>query len=489
MRRLSPARASSTPSSRSAHLRLASLAIAFALSPAARAAHDTDVATAMDPDHPLEFDLDVGYSHLRRDTTITRENFQADPNNPGHQGIVLVNELQHSEVDDAMSFRAGVGIYHDLELHIIVPYSFGDTQNWGYASGTSASASTLTNNYINVSGCNGAGACSTSAAAQPIMTIPGQSKRGGFGDPTIGLAWAPLNEAREEKLKPELFPTGHSISTWVIGFDYTLPLPGNVDDPSKFGALVPGTTTSVPTTAGYTGSLLRKAHVFSPWTAYSIRYHVLNPYFSLRATLPLAVQGSAYDNCSNYQLLADVATMDCPQAQTGNGSTTNAAAIADWQGDTGYKPAFTGEFKVGTEFVVAEDPSGHQKFAFDLNAVTTWFSPARDYSMVSDALGKLTYEDEHITSIGTFGIYGRVARWLHFRVSGSLGFDTPHFLTDESIGKDLNGDGVVTISAGGPNKSVEQNPLYDFRLDQVGRRLHAELTLIWGVSGTMSLNF
>ncbi len=202
--------------------------------------------------------------------------------------------------------------------------------------------------------------------------------------------------------------------------------------------------------------------MFSPWTAYSIRYRVLNPYFSLRATLPLAVQGSAYDNCSNYQLLADVATMDCPQAQTGNGATTNAAAIADWQGDTGYKPAFTGEFKLGTEFVVAEDPSGHQKFAFDLNAVTTWFSPARDYSMVSDALGKLTYEDEHITSIGTFGIYGRVARWLHFRVSGSLGFDTPHFLTDESIGKDLNGDGVVTISRGRPQQERRAEPALRF---------------------------
>ncbi len=136
MRRLSSARAASTPSLSRALFRLASLGLLVALAPAARAAHDTDVATAMDPDHPLEFDLDVGYSHLRRDTTITRENFQADPNNPGHQGIVLVNELQHSEVDDAMNFRAGVGLYHDLELHIIVPYSFGDTQNWGYASGT-----------------------------------------------------------------------------------------------------------------------------------------------------------------------------------------------------------------------------------------------------------------------------------------------------------------------------------------------------------------
>ncbi len=447
----------------------------LALAPPARAAHETDVADAMDPGHPLEVDLDVGYTHLRRDTKITRENFQTDPNNPTTKNTVLVDELQHSQVDDQLQFRLGVGLWHDLEIHFVVPYSLGETQNWGYASDSSASLSTLTNNHINISGCNGVGACSTSAAPVPIAGVPGSSKRSGIGDPTIGVAWGPINEERESRLKPELFPPGHALATWVVGFDYTLPLPGDVDDPTKFGALNPNTGVALPTTAGYSGSLLRHAHVFSPWTAYSIRYHLLNPYFSLRADLPLAVGGAAWDNCSHEELLADVATQNC----------SNAA----WKGSTGYQPSFDGVFKVGTELVVAEDPEAQRKFAFDLNGSMTWYSPGRNYSMVTDMLGKLTYEDEHVTGLGNFGFYGRIARWLHVRVYGTLGFDTPHFLTNEDIGKDLNGDGQITISAGGPNPSLEQNPLYDFRLDQVGRRLRAEMTLIWGITGVISLNF
>ena len=457
-------------------------AILSAAAPA-RAAHDTDVATAADPDRPIEVDLDVDYTHLRSDTLITRENFQAvNPAQPnGAKSTVLVNELQHSQVDDQMALRLAIGLYHDLELHFVLPYSFGDTQNWDYATvnGTSVAAtSTLTNNTINVSGCNG-GLCGPVQSILPKSftsspTSSASTKRGGFGDPTIGLAWAVLNEERDSRLRPDLFPPGHALSTWVLGFDYTLPLPGDLDDPSKQLAAINASSTG-NAAASYTGSLLRKAHIFSPWTAWSIRYHVLNPYFSLRATLPLAVSGSAYDNCSDPALLADVATQNC-----GN---------AAWAGQTGYQPAFTGQFKLGSEFVLAEDVQEHRKIALDLNGVVTWISQARDYSMVSDLLGKLTLEDEHVTTIGTFGIYGRAARWLHFRVSGSLGFDTPHFLTNEDIGKDLNGDGKITISAGGPNKSLEQNPLYDFRLDQVGRRLHAEMSLIWGVSGTVSLNF
>jgi len=67
--------------------------------------------------------------------------------------------------------------------------------------------------------------------------------------------------------------------------------------------------------------------------------------------------------------------------------------------------------------------------------------------------------------------------------------DSAHFLTHEDIGEDKDGDGVVTISQGTGISAPDQNPNYDFRLDQPGRRLRAEASLFWGVSGTLSLNF
>jgi hypothetical protein len=453
----------------------------------ARAAHLTDVADAMDERHPVEVDLDFGYLHLKKQTKVTRENVQLDPATQ-KRGIVLVDELQHTETTDQLDFRLNVGLYHDLELHIIAPLLIGQKQEWGFATVNGASVqpvSTLQNNKINISGCNATGACD---AANPLLPTPGQSLRAGFKDPTIGLAWGPINEEREQLLKPDLFPQGHAVSTWVLGLDYTLPLPGDVDDPSKY--LVPATSTAPVAMAANAGTVshpaIRKAHVFSPWTAFSKRFKVLDPYFGVRAKLPIPVGGSSagdgsYDNCWHREQLADVASP--------SGTFLGNCAAAAWKGDTGYKPAYTGAFTFGTELIVVDDKVAQQKVAFDLHTEVTWFSPSRGYSQVADALGKLTYEEEHVQALTTLGFYGRIARWLHVRVSGTLGVDTPHFLTSESIGKDLDGDGQVQISAGATGKSPEQNPTYDFRVDQPGRRLRAEAVFIWGVSGALALNF
>lgn len=449
---------------------------------AARAAQPTDVADAMVEDHPVEVDVEVRFTHLKKDVRITRENLQTDPVTQA-RGIALVDELNHQQTVDRFDFHLAVGLYKDLEVHATVPLTLADTQSWGYAevNGTSVEAtSTLRNNRLDISGCSRAApanACDPNAAARPILPGVGQSRRAGVGDPTFGLAWAPLHEAREEHLPAGLYPPGHDIASWVVGFDYTLPLPGDPDDPSKFGfdaATTPGGA------APATRPLLRKAHVFSPWTAFSKRFKVLDPYFVLRARLPLVSRGAAAgdgasDNCWHPERLADVATANC--------------VAAAWQGQTGYQPAFTGTFTVGTELVAAETPKGDQKFALDLHVDTTWTSQGRDYSEVADALGKLTFTEEHVSFTGSLGLYGRAARWLHFRVAGTLGVDTPHLLTSEPVGKDIDGNGAIVISGGAANRSPEQNPTYDFRLDQVGRRLRAETAIVWGVSGVLSLNF
>ena len=466
------------PRTPAAFLALAAALAALLAGGPSRAAHVTDVADAMDEHHPLEVYLDFGYTHQKKTTRITRENLQADPLTK-ERGIVLVDELDHVETTDAVQFRLNIGLYHDLELHIFAPLVLQQKQEWGFATVNGLSVeplSTLKNNKLDISGCNAsAAACDPNGASRPIIPTPGQSLRSGFGDPTIGIAWGPINEEREQQLKPELFPPGKPVSTWVIGLDYTLPLPGDVDDPSKFGASSGGAT------AGATSRpVIRKSHVFSPWTAFSKKYRVLDPYLMFRATIPVVSKGAgigdgAYDNCWHPESLADVATPNC--------------GAAAWKGQGGYQPAYTGTFTLGSELVMVDDKAAQQKAAFDLRGDVTWFSPARGYSQVADALGKLTFEEEHLQLLGTLGFYGRIARWLHVRVSGMLGLDTPHFLTTESIGKDLDNDGQVTISGGAPAKSPEQNPLYDFRLDQQGRRLRAETVFIWGVSGYLALNF
>lgn len=461
-----------------AHLAVVLLALFAAASLPAFAAHVTDVADAMDEQHPLEVDLEATYLHARSETRLTRENLQADA--AGNRGIQLVDELRHVRTVDETDLRLGVGLWHDLELHFILPLVIRDVQDWDYAivNGASvASVSTLANNHIDISGCGGAGSCDQTVA-KPIVPGAGQSTRAGFRDPTIGIAWGPINEERELKLKPELFPEGKPVSTWVVGFDYTLPLPGGTaDDPSLFG--FNAAAGAVP--AAKQGNESKRAHVFTLWTAFSKRFRVLDPYVRFYASAPYVPKGSgtvgdgAYDNCWHTNLLSDVATQNC--------------ADTHWRGQTGYRPPYEGGFTVGTELVAAEDQRAQQKLAFDVRADVHYYGPGRVYSQVADLLGKLTFADEHLATEFQVGLYGRIARWLHLRVYGSLGFDTPHYLTTEAVGQDINGNGSITLSAGKTPPSLEQNPLYDFRLDQIGRRLRAETVMTLGIAGTLSLNF
>src|SRR5438105_5762248 len=426
----------------------------------AAAAQVTEVATALDEDRPLEVDIAATYLHRRVETRIRRENLQGG-------SIALVDELQHARTIDETDFRLAVGLYHDLELHVVAPFVIREAQDWDFATvgGVSVAAtSTLANNTIGVSGCAGAGTCTT---PQPIVVAPGHSQRSGFRDPTIGVAWALIDEARELRIRPDLYPPGTPVATWVIGFDYTLPLPGQIDDSSLFGlAAAAGNPISTRE--------LKRAHVFSGWTAFSKRFRRLDPYVLLRGSAAVPVKG-AFDNCANPGQLSDVAAANC--------------ASPDWQNQARYQPPWQAGLALGSELVLSEDAEQGRKIALDVRGDLTWFGPGRDYTQAADMLGKLTYAEEYVNVLGSLAVYGRLARWVQLRVSGVAGFDTAQFLTTESIGKDLNGNGSVTVSEGRGIAAPEQNPTYDFRLDQPGRRLRADNVFIWGLSGTLTLSF
>src|SRR5438132_3230072 len=307
------------------------ISLLLAALPAA-AAQVTEVATALDEARPLELDLQATYVHLRTETRIRRENLQSG-------AIQLVDELQHARTLDQTDFRLAVGLYHDLELHVLAPFVLRDAQDWDFATVGGVSVgpvSTLTNNTFDVSGCAGAGTCTTT---QPIVVVPGHSERSRFRDPTIGIAWAPIDEARELRIRPDLYPPGTPVATWVIGFDYTLPLPGQIDDPSVFGlAAAAGNTISTRE--------LKRAHVFSGWTAFSKRFRTLDPYVLLRGSAAVPVKG-AFDNCANPGQLSDVAAANC--------------ASPDWQNQARYQPPWQAGLALGSELVLSEDAEQGRK--------------------------------------------------------------------------------------------------------------------------------
>jgi len=404
------------------------------------------ITSIADPgNRPFEVSVEATYSHLRADTRITRERSTAG-------GILLGDELEHTRTLDAVELRLAAGLWRDLEVHLSAPYALRDVQEWYALAG-----GTLASNTIDVSGCAAPGSCTT---PQPIGVVPGQSTRSGFFDPTVGVAWRAIDEWKAARDRPDLFPDGPPSATWVIGLDYTVPLGGKVDDPSR--AL-----------AGSGRPEERQAHVLTAWTAFSKRLRRIEPYLKLEGSAPFAT-GKAYDNCLHPELLADVAPANCAGA---------------WKGQTGYRPPYEAALTGGAEIIAFEDRALDRRFSFDLRLGARWHGQSRGYTQVTDLLGKLTYADEYLTGTGQLAFYGRISRWFKVRVTGLVGMDSAHFLTHEDVGEDKDGNGSVTISQGSGAPAPDQNPNYDFRLDQPGRRLRAEPSLFWGVSGTLTVNF
>ena len=408
------------------------------------AAQITTVAGAGDQ-KPFGLELEATYWHLRSDATISRERTTAS-------GIVLGDELRHTRVLDALELRLAAGVWRDLEVHLFAPLALRDSQEWSALPG-----GTLAGNTINISGCGTPGLCT---AVQPIGVVPGQSGRSGFFDPTIGIAWSPINQEREPGLPPGSLPDAPAVATCTLGLDYTVPLGGRVDDPTR---VLSGT--------GHPEE--RLAHVLTAWAAFSKRFRVLEPYLKLEGSMSFAA-GKAYDNCRHPELLADVAAANC---------------AGSWKGQTGYQPAPEAAAILGTELVTYEDRARDRRFSFDARAGLRWHGPSRGYTQVTDLLGKLTHADQYLTSTAQLAFYGHISRRFQFRAMGLVGLDSAHFLTHEDVGEDKDGDGLIIISEGSGAPAPDQNPNYDFRVDPVGRRLRAEPALFWGLSGTLSLSF
>jgi len=408
------------------------------------AAQITTVAGARD-EKPFGLELEATYWHLRSDATITRERTTAS-------GILLGDELRHTRILDALELRLTAGLWRDLEVHLVAPLALRDSQEWSALPG-----GTLAGNTIDISGCALPGQCT---AVRPIGVVPGRSDRSAFFDPTIGIAWSPINQEREPTPPPGSLPDTPAAATCSLGLDYTVPLGGRVDDPTR---VLSGT--------GHPEE--RQAHVLTAWAAFSKRFRVLEPYLKLEGSVSFA-PGKAYDNCRHPELLADVATANC---------------AGSWKGQTGYQPAPEAAAILGSELVTYEDRARDRRFSFDVRAGLRWHGSSRGYTQVTDLLGKLTRADQYLTSTAQLAFYGHISRWLQFRATGLVGLDSAHFLTHEDIGQDKDGDGLIIISEGSGAPAPDQNPNYDFRLDPVGRRLRADPALFWGLSGTLSMSF
>ncbi len=415
-----------------------------------QAAEVTRVASSFDEKKPFGMFLDVGFERTQDKAKITREWYE-----PKAGGLTDVSELRYTLYDVRLNLDAHVGLYKDLEFHFGVPIIFQQDRFWNFSAGTNADNTTL---YRNCSDAAGMGCTTPGDGRNHLFEVgdaqgnPSGSFRGGLGDLTFGLAYAFFSQARDDT-KP----------TWVVSVDYTAPTAA-VINPSVLAA------------SDKRGAIGDRIHRYKFSTAISKRIGPADPYFTLHYTLPWVGPG-AYSNC------------DDPSA-TRMGRPSNCG-VAIWdRAETGIHPTHVGGFQFGSEFNLFERAAMHQKIAIDLRAWLTYTSEGRTYNEMSDLLGKLLYSSDYMQVGGHFGIVGHAAEFIHLKAYISWAYNTEHFLTNESIGTDLNKKGEVGFGTVDPiGNPSEINPNFDSRVDRVGRRFRISEQMVFRLNVTASFNF
>ncbi len=424
------------------------LALAFALP--AGAAELTRIASSFEPKDPFGMYLDVGFSRTQQMTKIVREHHQRG-------AVEDVTELRFKELDQRLNFDVRIGLWQDFELRFGVPLVFSKTRRWRFNDGkslderTDETNSTIYNNCLQANGELLDPSCPTSGAGRrPMFEVshgPDDDVwRGGLGDMTFGLAYAFFNQQKDDT-KP----------MWIFGVDYTAPTAERLE-PGK------------PTAPNARGAIGDRIHKYKFYTSFSKRIGVADPYFQLWYTLPFRGPGW-YSNCENPNTTGYGGSPPQPSMGRPGNCGTDQWTLSE----TGIRPAHTGGFVFGSELNAYDEPSKHQKVAIDLRGIATYVSEGRYYNEMSDMFGKLLYTQDYLQIGGSVGFVAHAAEYVHLKARGTLLYNTEHTLTDESIGKDFNGNGTVDITA----SPIEINPNFDWRADMPSRRFRATETSVW----------
>jgi hypothetical protein len=422
----------------------------------AHAAQITDVADAADGDDPFDANLELNLEYTFHRAIITRENTQRSTLD-NQVRTVRVRELDYMRHRVRLKPRVEVGVFHDLSVFAEWPILLWDQRNLAFSANTTVNNSTIGRDMTK------APVVDAWDDPGPQYGIPGvqrqqehnawgfnldqngsfQKIRSGLDYPIVGGRWSPVNNERD--------PTKPTIT---LQFDYKvafIPLPVAQADGEP-----PATEVSL--------FAADATHRFHGVFAISKRFLLLDPYFQADYTFPLA---------------ASTAVL-------------------------GLEPRHDGGFLLGMEIVPYENADLDQKFAVDLSFGARYFSPGRDYSEMSDALGELTLTDEFFRTSLAGKLYFRAWKFIYLDLTGEMLYDTPHYLTTEQIGCDggcpdaglipriINGldgtlvrDGQVSLDRADGERNPYFNPVYD----TVGRRFRVEESIRFRILGHVALTF
>lgn len=411
----------------------------------------TEVTSSADsgPSALDRFDLNLGlrWDWMTRKSLVSRE-IPCTASTPGcaGTGTSLRPILDTTRTAHQLDVDLRLGLYHGLELFAVLPVVLKDTTSVGLASGVTAQSSTL---Y-------------PPSLGTPLFGVPNDSpKRSGFGDMSIGLRYAPMEQWRNS-----YYPT------LLLGLTYTAPT----------GNLRQGGNTGVG----------EGVHTVRLELDASRRFDFVEPYFGFFGDLRVPAKDTLFRTYD-----ADT------QRNTGPGHDLGITVGAEWYPwqkpqpngkpgayaaiDVGFLAKYTFQ---GREYTDLFDAFANSNCKTELSCqspVTAGKNRLQyDRTRDNDPTPGITYMDgiTDVSPYGTFQVWTglRVApvQWIELAFRFTYSRETSHFLTYADTGTNLDtANGLIeTRNADGRN---EFNPVYNSDVDQPGYRFKSEGTNVYGV--------
>lgn len=446
---------------------------------------------------PSESDL-VG--DASRNFEDSNPRLEVNPERCGEPTIVDNNEAEYRRNTMTLNLALKAGLYKDLELHLNIPYVLSDVHGLKYADGVDGGNSSIDPSDSRIERDREAAYGDDPAPVGDLEFFSTYRyfdldsefidyERGGFGDPSIGIWWAPFNDYRDD-----------TKATLAVGMDWVVPMaPIRKRDNENVGGGV---------------------HELKWTIASSKRFDFIEPYFGLQYVLALAAPNS-------------------PIQQIDDGN----------DGQVFIAPPQRGEITIGTEFIPYENEAEGQRYGIDLQFRFGYTSEGRDYTPLfdhmsrSDCHGK-TLDDvlgddiecawvaqqpsnapffggdpdpiydltrvtdgdtafnnyDGIATVESYGSYaGRIgfllqpSEYFQLKAHVQLKHQQEHSITNARTGRDvsddLEDDNDDTVDLQGPDADLEKNPVFNPTYDGTGRRFRIQEYNTWSIFITAALQF
>lgn len=431
----------------------------------ARANPASLVASAADPDDPVDLHLQLDYEFSAESASIWRERVggTTDPLAP----LPKIRDLAFKAARHQLTPRADLGIYHNTSIYAALPIVIAQSRELTLGEGvTRADSSTLTDGLVPTGGFD---ARDPTAGLGSDGVFRGVS-RSGLDQLHVGLAIAFMNQEHDDT-KP----------TWKLGGELRVPV-GRV---ARFNAQDPSAETGV-------GRGLYEVRV---WTTVARRYKRTESWLELFWQTPIAAKDTSLLRLPEAERFG--ATNISAGQRGGVAFGVEAYAVDDrvtqnrLSLDLGARAEAHFEGRDYSEmwevFALAGDASGAASGPLVLDAdPTTPLVQARSYPGVSNI-------ENYLELAGRAAIRAQLGRYVRFAAMVDLVWKTDHVISFADAGVDLPTCGASGVT--GPceteaNSVVnsgtrEVNPLHVPLIDLVGHRYHSEdnFGLVLGVQG------